>query len=244
MKISVARRLYRLIPHKIRKTSAFSRISALLQSRVLPHNWVYDESYYIEAVETTAGASSHVIVNTILRDIKPRSVVDIGCGTGVMLEVFRDNGCKIFGLERSSAALSICRSRKLDVKEFDLEDSKLQVDGTFDLVLSMEVAEHLPQKVDENYVRLLTELAPTVVFTAAPPGQGGTDHINEQPPEYWEAKFERYGFIKNQLLTRKWQKEWNESGVVSRWYFSNLMVFQKRGPSLYDRTGGTSLEGV
>jgi cyclopropane fatty-acyl-phospholipid synthase-like methyltransferase len=225
MKTSVARRLYRLVPARIRKSRSVKKFKLWAQG-FLPHNWVYDETYYSEAVEETAATSSGVIANSVLRDFRPKRLVDVGCGTGAMLEIFRDAGVEVLGLEKSKAALRYCRSRQLNVREFDLEhDTKPS--ETFDVVTSMEVAEHLPGSIADRYIDLLTTLGSVIVFTAAPPGQGGTDHVNEQPPEYWIRGFAQRGFTLNAALTNEWQAEWKTSGRVTRWYHLNLMVFHK-----------------
>jgi hypothetical protein len=121
----------------------------------------------------------------------------------------------------------MCRSRGLDVRKFDLEseDPTAQL-GAFDVAISMEVAEHLPSTCANVFVRLLTSLAPVVVFTAAPPGQGGVDHVNEQPPEYWIQLFELHGFQLNRDLSDRWRKRWEANRVVS-FYHKNLMIFRR-----------------
>jgi hypothetical protein len=49
----------------------------------------------------------------------------------------------------------------------------------FDLAISLEVAEHLPEGSAGALVSTLIEAAPVVVFSAAIKGQSGTNHINE-----------------------------------------------------------------
>jgi hypothetical protein len=91
----------------------------------------------------------------------------------------------------------------------------------------MEVAEHLPEKAAGRYVDLLTRLSSVIVFTAAPPGQGGQDHINEQPPSYWISKFQDLGFAQDRLLSERWRKIWRGSSAVASWYYENLMIFRR-----------------
>jgi hypothetical protein len=65
------------------------------------------------------------------------------------------------------------------------------------------------------------------VFTAAHPGQGGTDHVNEQPATYWIAKFAKRGFSSDLDLADRWRKDWEASGQVPEFYSQNLMIFRK-----------------
>jgi SAM-dependent methyltransferase len=205
-------------------------VQTLAQSYLLPHDWVYDADYYDRMVEAPARHSSPVMAASIVRDLHPKRVIDVGCGTGALLEALRDLGCEVAGLEHSDAALEYCRARALAVREFDLElDSLSADDRKWDVVVSMEVAEHLPQAVDERYVDLLASLGSVIVFTAATPGQGGHDHINEQPHEYWFQKFGRRGFRHNDELSDRWRREWQASGQVQDWYYRNIMVLERSG---------------
>lgn len=43
-------------------------------------------------------------------------------------------------------------------------------------------------------VTALTDAAPVILFSAAVPGQGGNNHINEQWPEYWCQLFKALGY--------------------------------------------------
>ena len=110
----------------------------------------------------------------------------------------------------------------MDLRSPDLD----RLPQKYDVVMSMEVAEHLPEKSAKGYVRLLCECAPVVVFTAAPPGQGGTDHLNEQLMEYWVGLFKQHAFFSDLMLVETWRREWAASGKVVAWYTDNLMIFR------------------
>jgi SAM-dependent methyltransferase len=223
--------MYRTLPLSIRRSRIMRRAQTFAQSYLLPHNWVYDADYFHRMIEMPARRSSPVMAASIVRDLHPQRVIDVGCGTGALLEALRAQGCQVSGLEHSQAALEYCRSRGLDVREFDLEQDSFAAGDqkNWDVVVSMEVAEHLPQAVDERYLELLTSLGPVIVFTAATPGQGGHDHINEQPHEYWLEKFERRGFRRNAPLSDSWRNEWQASGQVQDWYCRNIMVLERAG---------------
>jgi hypothetical protein len=108
-----------------------------------------------------------------------------------------------------------------------LERDVFNDNRTFDVVVSIEVAEHLPGIVADRYVDLLTRLSRVVVFTAAPPGQGGADHVNDQPPSYWVTKFQQRGFEHAEELSHRWRESWKAAGDVESWYYKNLMVFRR-----------------
>jgi hypothetical protein len=94
----------------------------------------------------------------------------------------------------------------------------------FDLVESVEVAEHLPESRARDFVVDLCRHGDTVLFGAAPPGQGGEHHINEQPYAYWRALFEEFDyeafdFIRPQVASRR---------DVAPWYRYNTLLYVKR----------------
>jgi SAM-dependent methyltransferase len=189
------------------------------------HDDIYDESYYLKYSDEVA-RSARGIVATLQKRIAPASVIDVGCGSGEIIREFAARGTHARGLDYSDAALALCKRRGLDVQKCDLEgDLNSFSDLSADLVLSTEVAEHLPAAYADQYVGLLCAIARRfVVITAATPGQGGTDHVNEQPFSYWIEKFESRGTKYVDDLTKDFRHEWQAVGVDPA-RASNVLVF-------------------
>ena len=86
-------------------------------------------------------------------------------------------------MSRGMTTITSTRSRLLtDPAKFtavDLRDS-FAIGRTFDLAISLEVAEHPPEEFAEPLVERLVTAAPFVLFSAAIPEQGGIHHVNEQ----------------------------------------------------------------
>ncbi len=103
------------------------------------------------------------------------------------------------------------------------------MDRRYDLAVCLEVAEHLPEASASKLVRQLTSAAPAVLFSAAVPGQGGTNHINEQWPDYWDGLFGRHKLIRLDPIRRQvWQ---DQRGA---WYYQqNLFLYGTNGDKLY-----------
>lgn len=186
---------------------------------------LYSEEYFANAIDGGAAKSAPIIAADLIEAIHPRSVVDVGCGTGQLLMAFRDQQVPGRGLEFAPAGIKICKSRGLDVQRFDIEHDQ-PVDWRADLVVSTEVAEHLPPHAADRYVDLLCGIAATVFITAAIPGSTGTDHVNEQPNSYWIEKFSRRGYQFMEDQSHRWRREWKAKNVQD-WYYASAMLFKK-----------------
>ena len=85
---------------------------------------------------------------------------------------------------------------------YDLKKS-LNLGRDFDLVLSAEVAEHLPLEVSDIFIDSIIKHGKVILFSAAAPGQGGTCHVNEQWQDFWVKKFRERGYVPIDFLREK-----------------------------------------
>jgi cyclopropane fatty-acyl-phospholipid synthase-like methyltransferase len=201
--------------------------------RFRPHDVIYSADYYAHSYDSVGEQfprTCEVIAETVCRRLAPASVLDVGCGNGELLAAFQRRGVAVLGLEYSRAGLALAHGRGVPAQRFDLEtDSLAPGQGPFDVVVSTEVAEHLPESCADRYVATLCAATRRwVVLTAATPGQGGTDHVNEQPREYWIDKLRTRGLALRRDLTDEWSAAWKAAGVCV-WYHANLMVFERAG---------------
>ncbi|MEM4268052.1 MAG: methyltransferase domain-containing protein [Candidatus Woesearchaeota archaeon] len=168
--------------------------------------------------------SAKVIVPILLEIYKPRSVVDVGCGTGEFLSVFRERGIKnVLGIDGPWINEEKLRIPKDCFMPRDLE-KPIKISERFDLAVSLEVAEHLSQDSACEFVKTLTDLAPVILFSAAVPFQGGLHHVNEQWPEYWVKLFAQRGYVPIDSIRKK---IWNNEEVCF-WYSQNILLFVKK----------------
>ena len=168
--------------------------------------------------------SARVIAPLIIDLINPKSVIDIGCGNGEFLSVFKKNDIEdIFGVEGEWANKKNLRIPQECFMQTNLE-KPLKLDKKFDLVVSLEVAEHLPESAARTFVETLTNLGPVVVFSAAIPFQNGVHHINKQWPSYWAKLFRERDYVPIDNIRKKiWGNE-----NVSFWYSQNILMFVKK----------------
>jgi cyclopropane fatty-acyl-phospholipid synthase-like methyltransferase len=188
------------------------------------HQEIYDRRYS-DFLDAAASKSVPIMATTIERLFKPKSLIDVGCGAGTLLARLKQDGVEVRGLEYSDSNIVRCREKGVSVQKFDLETDQT-VEGASDITVSFEVAEHLPESVADNYVRVITQFSPIVIMSAATVGQGGVDHVNEQPHEYWIEKMQRRGFDYDQEKSLQVRAEWARQGVAY-WYANNIMIFRK-----------------
>lgn len=191
------------------------------------HDTTYDQDYYDRQVEVTAVHSAPAMAKSIVGHFRPRTVIDVGCGTGALLEAFRNLKCEVRGLEYSEAGLAYCGRRKLAVRKFNIGTDKID-DKRYDIATSFEVAEHLAPRLADEFVDLLCKLSSVVVMSAATPGQGGRDHVNEQPHSYWIGKFAERRYFFDKQNADRFSSDWREAGT-SEWYHNNVMIFIRTG---------------
>jgi len=169
-------------------------------------------------------SSAQFIVPLVLELVRPRSVVDIGCGTGTWLSAFIQHGVTdVLGIDGEYVDR---HALELPEEQFRAEDLSrpFTVERKFDLVVCLEVAEHLPPESAASLIHSLCDLAPVALFAAAIPFQGGVNHLNEQWPEYWAEYFDDEGFL---ALDPFRAKIWQNDGVEF-WYAQNLLMFARQ----------------
>jgi SAM-dependent methyltransferase len=168
------------------------------------------------------------VVPEVLKLVKPANVADIGCGTGTWLKAFEEHGVSDYvGVDGDYIDPA---KLKIPADKFIAQDLSHAFDlkRKFDLVVSLEVAEHISPERADLFIESLIRHSAVILFSAAVPGQGGQMHVNEQWPEYWQKKFERHGYFFHDLIR---PLIWNNDNV-DLWYRQNIFLIRKDKPSI------------
>ena len=189
----------------------------------------YDRAFY-QGHEEGVYQSASIIVPLILSLFPFESVVDAGCGIGTWAGCFLENGVRdVIGIDGDYVDRSMLR---IPQERFFAHDLRMpvQLNRRFQLAVCLEVGEHLPEARSRGLVNDLVSLAPCVLFSAALPGQGGTDHINEQYLSKWASLFATHDFVALDLIRHQ---IWNR-GEVNWWYRQNIVLFAHKTHPLAD----------
>ena len=113
-----------------------------------------------------------------------KTVLDIGCGGGILAESMAKAGAEVTGIDLSEKALGVARlhllesGEKVTYRMISAEELATQAAGTFDVVTCMEMLEHVPNP------------ASTIAACAALAKPGGHvffSTINRNPKAYFFA---------------------------------------------------------
>jgi SAM-dependent methyltransferase len=179
---------------------------------------VYNKEFY-DYISDGALRSAKKIAPGVMQLFKPKSVIDIGCGTGAWLKAFEELGAtELYGVDGSDEGHEL-------VENFELHDfSRPYIpQHKYDLAISLEVAEHIPEQYADMFVKTVARCADNILWSAAVPGQRGLNHVNEQFPSYWIPKFEDLGYSCNGSFRYAF---WNDE-TVENWYRQNILLFSK-----------------
>ncbi|MGH9452516.1 MAG: class I SAM-dependent methyltransferase, partial [Terriglobia bacterium] len=118
--------------------------------KVLDRNMYMDGGYF-EKNPLWHTDESPFKVTQILRmlqtnRLQPKTICEVGCGAGEVLKLLQgqmDKGCRFWGYDISPQALELCKSRANERLQFKLADISQEEDTFFDLILVLDVVEHL-----------------------------------------------------------------------------------------------------
>lgn len=168
---------------------------------------------------------------------KPKTFMDIGCGTGTLVKLMerleppweskredRSVGVEVWLPDALKQFYTGKRFHEADLRE------PYDHGRQFDLVTCWEVGEHLPKGSADTLCDTIARHVASggyLVFTAAPPGQGGDYHVNEQPQSYWSEKLKARGLGYDKDLTDRVSTAWQWATGPCFWLPQNVMVFEK-----------------
>jgi SAM-dependent methyltransferase len=180
---------------------------------------IYLHDEFIHNLETP-----REVVPTLVKMFRPASVLDVGCGIGTWLKVFEEQGVKdIVGIDGDHVNRKLLKILPDNFLVRDLT-KPWDLGRKFDLLISLEVAEHLPESCSDLFIEALVKHADVILFSAAIPGQGGQNHLNEQWPTFWQQKFLKHGYYVHDTIRPLF---WNNDNI-QWWYRQNIFLVNRQ----------------
>lgn len=135
------------------------------------------------------------LADRIVEGIVPCRVLDAGCALGLLVEALRDRGVEAFGIDLASYAIEQLHEK---VKPYCRRGSIAdEFTERYDLVVCIEVLEHMPPADAEAAVANFCRHTDDVLFCSSPSDQREPTHINVHPPEHWAELFARHDFFRD-----------------------------------------------
>lgn len=135
------------------------------------------------------------IAEKIKKGIEPGTVLDAGCAFGFLVEQLRGLNIQAFGVDLSSYAIE---QTDPSIRPFcwvaSLSDPLPQ---RYDLIVSIEVLEHMPQEQAELAIQNLCTVSDDILFSSTPFDYKETTHLNVHVPEYWAEQFALHSFYRD-----------------------------------------------
>lgn len=193
----------------------------------------YENSFYA-SVAKRAETVANLVAAQLVSYVPVKSLIDVGCGSGTWTRAFLREGVDRARGYDLPAACNLANAasrgfRGASFEEVDFEQQAVSFSGA-DLSICVEVLEHLRSETAISVLYELTQNSDLILFSAAQPGQGGTNHVNERPLSYWLLLFADAGFVafdmfRPDLVTRT---------DVPRYYSLNLFLLARKGSKSYE----------
>lgn len=147
------------------------------------------------------------------------SLYDFGCGGGFYTQYFRDHNLLCYGYDGNPYTTNITNGF------CEVLDLSVSVDlSPLDLVLSLEVGEHLPPQFESIFIQNLHKHnTKALIVSWAIEGQGGWGHFNERNNSYIKQKFLDLGYY-NDIDEEKLIRD----ASALPWFKNTIMVFKNK----------------
>ena len=156
-----------------------------------------------------------------------KTCLDVGSGAGGYVYWLKRRNFHAIGVEYSRVGRLLAGLQGALTLPFDCgqKDMCPQM-GPFDLVFSIEVAEHIPNSLETDFLDYIASQGRFVIFSAAQLHQPGQGHINCQPLEHWRNAFAQRSFSFLELETALFRARLLQLGFKG--FFSrNCQIFRR-----------------
>lgn len=150
------------------------------------------------------------IAQSIVDKFNPKTVLDAGCAMGYLVEALRKRGVEAYGFDVSEYAISnaVEGAKPYCFVHSITENLPDTVPQRFDLIVTIEVMEHLFPADGEKAIANLCQYSDTIIFTSTPSDIENMTHLNVQQAEYWCKEFAKNSFFKDHVQNVDFICDW------------------------------------
>lgn len=181
-------------------------------------NRIHDHGYW-----TTEDAEHHVFDGKLCSAIISvfegvSSSVDIGCGSGEYVKQMIEADIECYGYDGNP------NTKEITGGICDVLDFAEPVDiGKFELVVSLEIGEHIPRDYEQIFLDNITNASSKyIVLSWGIPGQLGWGHVNCRTNEYIIGELENRGFKYDNKTS-----EYLRNEAEFSWFKQTILCFQR-----------------
>lgn len=147
------------------------------------------------------------IADAVQATLKPTTVLDAGCAMGVLVESLRGRGVDAQGVDISEFA--IAQVPEEFAPYCSVASLAEPLDKTYDLIISIEVLEHIPEVELQKAIDNLCSSTDRILFSSTPFHYEDPTHINIKQPEQWSVEFARRGFFRDVAYDASFIEMWS-----------------------------------
>lgn len=152
------------------------------------------------------------VADEIIRQLNPRTALDVGCAKGFLVECLRDRGVDAYGSDISEYAISQVRP---DIKPYCwVTSARDPIAQRYDVITCIEVCEHLAESEAREAIQQMTSHSDTILFSSTPGDFHELTHVNVHPIIDWlrllaqfsfapDESFEIQSYIPQAMLLRR-----------------------------------------
>ncbi|XP_060596739.1 uncharacterized protein LOC132750721 [Ruditapes philippinarum] len=179
---------------------------------------------------STEGSGQHMtdtkLASALADFFKGKYVGSFGDGPGRYKQLLTDSGkLKAYDAYDGAPFCDVTSEGRVQFLDLTLPQYGLPL---YDWIISLEVAEHIPEQFESTFIdNIVRHAREGVVLSWARPGQGGYSHVNNRPFEYVKELMERLGFSHDDLESEKLKN------IASfPWFKWNTNVYRRKRSSL------------
>ncbi len=135
------------------------------------------------------------VADRIMGDIRPSTILHVGCGAGFLVRALRQRDADAFGIDVSDRAM---QTAPPDVRPFCWEHSPTEpLPRSYDLIVCTELLEELSSSAVERAVVTLCQHSDDILFFLQTPAAGEDRPLDLRSPVFWAERFAQHGFYRD-----------------------------------------------